>query len=1011
MAGKDGLFAQLKPASVALSEAVLTLSTPSKDIRGIETRLEALDQVVRANKGNPQFDNRLADYVFFPVAQILKHSRQASLRSLELCLSIIAVLITSGWRDRIEEPLAQQLLILCTLLASRHPPLLSTDETSPELQANALDCLQALFSIASANASKSIVPATDDNIPQIGQSLSIILEDLRDSDDPELQTSAIAALGAFVRIHWPSQLLWNFLPGILSTLTRVARPQTKHHRSPSTIVSSLDIFRQLVTLAFNDEKVASLPAGKEEVTSQVRNALGSLTKLISHDKNAVREALSHLFISILEDCSKVLSNSIDLAVETIVTISARTALFRLSILVSHDHAIRKTLQSALYDWSASLVRVMQSSDEEKMVRRIAQIQSAYTILGDAKVDRTTIDQHLERCLIDGLTVLLHGRTSNRGASDLVAQHKTMNLTASRDSLPTSLTMSTVMTQEKVADSIVDLLRVVCPEDEGQTFLQVQSRSLLYASGDAKLARLWLVLAALETQVQQHEDTDQYLQLDNSHSGAFLSVSAMTALETAYALALDILGDNSGSTVDSRLKRLAVRTLALRARVAGRDFRYELVEALYPILDTLAAPDNVVREDSLAALNMITTACGYDSVPDLIIDNVDYLTNAVALKLNSFDVSPQGPQILLMMVQLAGPGLLPYLEDTVESIFAALEDYHGYPLLVELLFKALSVMAQEGQKTPALAAIHNAIAPSTSILTEPYRPLTIDALSEMIRDHVSDELAMDTSVEDESEAAPQQPWTSGAEQDSEDVDMEVEKPGPAAPKVYGLLLKILDLTQHYLPSGSPSLRLSLLTLIATTVPAIATHEDSFLPLINTLWPEIVARLDDDETAVRAAALDAIATLCENAKDFMRSRISDLWPRIRAIWTGVAQVAKELDSSATPPTGPHQAFEDMALVRTSARRGDLLVKNKQAFEYHGDTIARRLASALLNLVVVVVRYVSISAEHFDEALEMVKSQLSDATVFEAFNSQNADAVWLCQMKAADSSAETTGAVLAV
>ncbi len=49
----------------------------------------------------------------------------------------------------------------------------------------------------------------------------------------------------------------------------------------------------------------------------------------------------------------------------------------------------------------------------------------------------------------------------------------------------------------------------------------------------------------------------------------------------------------------------------------------------------------------------------------------------------------------MMINLAGPSLLPFLDDLIESIFVVLESFHGYKKLVELLFTALKAVVDQG----------------------------------------------------------------------------------------------------------------------------------------------------------------------------------------------------------------------------------------------------------------------------------------------------------------------------
>src|SRR5690606_22271970 len=79
----------------------------------------------------------------------------------------------------------------------------------------------------------------------------------------------------------------------------------------------------------------------------------------------------------------------------------------------------------------------------------------------------------------------------------------------------------------------------------------------------------------------------------------------------------------------------------------------------------------------------------------------YMVNSVALRLNTLDISPASTQVLTMMIRLTGPRLVPFLDDVVESIFAALENYHGYPLFVESLFSVLKELVNQAVKSDTL----------------------------------------------------------------------------------------------------------------------------------------------------------------------------------------------------------------------------------------------------------------------------------------------------------------------
>jgi hypothetical protein len=267
----------------------------------------------------------------------------------------------------------------------------------------------------------------------------------------------------------------------------------------------------------------------------------------------------------------------------------------------------------------------------------------------------------------------------------------------------------------------------------------------------------------------------------------------------------------------------------------------------------------------------------------------------------------------------------------------------------------------------------------------------------------DDSGLERETSKKRENAPQRPWASVDEEDNDkdddDDESEGEAPGsgqeqdaseevapPPAAKTYNLLLKITTLTQHFLPSASPSLRISLLGLIRTAVPAMAQHENSFLPLINTLWPEVTARLEDSEISVQVTALEIIAIFCEYAKDFMRSRMLQLWPLLHQLHQRVVRGAT--DSGAQSKS------------RNQQQRGVVLNASSEAVtsahaEYNG-TLTRMLLEAVIKTVTVAVQFVPLPPEKFDKALDLLESSLADEAIRAALVTQNADAVWLADVK---------------
>jgi hypothetical protein len=402
--------------------------------------------------------------------------------------------------------------------------------------------------------------------------------------------------------------------------------------------------------------------------------------------------------------------------------------------------------------------------------------------------------------------------------------------------------------------------------------------------------------------------------------------------------------------------------------------------------------------------MISDACGYEHTSDLIVSNSDYLVNAVALKLNNFDISPQAPQVLLMMVRLSGPSLLPYLDDLVESMFSALEYFHGYPKLVTLLFAVLKGIAEEGIKTPMLAITMDQKHPHHKTS---WKPVTVSDVAELLTKIKGNAAKPDKEKSERfEEAFPERPWKEASDGD-EIVKPQKDEPHdppppdtsdapPPAPKTFSLLLKISQLTQHYLTSPSPSLRTSLLSLLNTTFPALSAHENSFLPLINTLWPVLIPRLDDPEAYVVASTVDVIGLMCVHAGDFMRTRIDGIWKDIKIIYRRTVQNVRK----------PSQAGRGTLVLgrpQLGIPSNEIVVSERTAKvtprpEYYVDAPSRLIWDSLVKLLVSIVENLTVGEDVFDDILAMLDPLVDEQDdVRKALESRSPDALWLRQFKA--------------
>ncbi len=804
----------------------------------------------------------------------------------------------------------------------------------------------------------------------------------------------------------------RFLPGIVSKLTNILTPQTKMRRSAQVLSHCLNVYQTLLVSTMSDDLVQDLAIANKYTTkaekssvewqktaaAQIKPALANVLRLKTHSRPDVIRSLSTLCLSILRQCRRTLAGCTSMILEALVYICSSTSNHGLhdgfESLVRGDSESSSVLQALLYDWLDNFPIVLQSNDEERKDKRTKSICTAYQILDAADQDLNAMNRKLALAIRDSVASSVAHEASHQSNPALEPKLHILSETSGAQSshrigrLPGN--------NHQRLEGLISLLGTGTTAD----LTHELGRSLDRSGSTTGVANFWLLVSLAEN-IERRRKSDLV------QDAMVSATTSRTVVDVVYAHSLSILDDALDEHKHPQEKVLALKGLCVAARNAGREFRYELVDALYPVLHTLATPDYDLQRDSIATLDTFTSACGYSSTQDLIVDNVDYLTNCVALKLNAFDVSPQAPQVLLMMVQLAGPSLLPYLEDTVESIFAALEDFHGYPLLVEFLFKVLGSMVDQGAKHPELAASRQRITDSTLGSPEIWSPTSITGLTKLLELRRLDQDFLPQSDEHK-EPHPRVPWSAIAdplnqslrtedlrEQDSDDQAVDTNEPDPPAVKTYQLLHKVTELTQHFLPSASPSLRMSLLSLIKTAVPAIARHENSFLPLINTLWPEIVSRMDDEQPYVVSSAVELVGTLCEWAGDFMRSRIIQLWPRIVAFQhfdpvstTITADILTDWSGSAVQRTG--QGVLDVGRITDSpglnARSSESMIKE-----------------ALIGTITKIVEHVQLPPEFVDDAFDLLRGHLGAPEVHRGLQNANCDALWLLECKCNSSSHE--------
>jgi hypothetical protein len=630
-------------------------------------------------------------------------------------------------------------------------------------------------------------------------------------------------------------------------------------------------------------------------------------------------------------------------------------------------SVSELIKITIYNWVTSLPRVMQGSDESAKQSALKQISNAQVMMLGLGSDSAMLNDALVDSLRNSVVRVLELSASTKGIkeSSTIDSSSPQLLMSSQAALVKQYRPIVMPygSQIQTRESFDTLLANVGPPETQIKMARDLLDYLRNASGYDILSAFWLSFRLLQAATSSTSKLDSLL--DQSLVSSNDREALMVEL---YTYAVANLSNQEDNVLDWRVQAIGLEVVAYTASIWGEAFRPDLIDTLYPIIHLLGSGIGELREHAIASLNMISDYCGYPNTSVMITSNVDYLVNSISLKLNTFDISPQAPQVLVMMIRLSGPSLLPYLDDVVGSIFAALENFHGYPRLVENLFIVLGEIVEESGKSGQLK-----LTAASDLIHRKNKPTTnrIEDILMVLKKRMDKTSISDYSIY---EGIPREPWKDAQAQldemnDLKDAEETISYPSelqsPPPTKVYAMVQSIARLGQHYLTNQSPVLRQKLLDLINTASEVLCRGENQYLPLVNDIWPVLVKRLYDEEPFVVIAASRAVAGACRCAGDFMSTRIQAEWQDI---------------------------MKEVRRARTKA--------NAEKKGRHGRGVysqSWQVWEAFIKLLTTIVEYVRIDDDMFDEALENLADLLvSREDVRTAFSAVNADAVWLQELR---------------
>ncbi|KAE8352249.1 armadillo-type protein, partial [Aspergillus coremiiformis] len=1004
-------FKKLREPCVELSSVGLRYRGHQASPNDVFQALKPMQNILNELSSKGALDEKLAEYAFFPLSHIFNETQRIPANCLELAVNCLRVLIADGWRESLSPQMGKQLMILLTLIIGG-PPMKGNNnqqtQTKPvELSMAGFNCLSAIFDVLEGPVAQRTIYNEIGTATVVDQTVYVLLEGITDSTSDNLCVSAAKALQALYYRITDRVVLASIMPRTVSTLTRVIKPTTQVRRSYKLLSACVRVLTHMVKSVLNDQ-VASVTPEKpapshnsddalvldeswlNATTTQIKLALANVVQVRRHDRPEVQAALLELCSMVVEDCRSTLQESLSLAVETMVVLSetgdgespnnAYSALMHLATTYAE---VLDSLKNSLHAWIAAFPRTMQSNDETPKQWALKQISTAFQILSQIQSGSDILTTGIASGLCDSVSATIsHSSNGPQPLNPETSGNQTLEvLHNGRQPMSFPPVLLEHRSQQQTLKDLQSMIFRLNRSEAGSDITRLIINRVHQETGNTMVAPFWLSLEYLKSGA--HLTTfDEFISSDLIEASSMHSTRA-NMIEELYYISLPILSESlPDESRDWRISALALEAIALQAQQLHEAFRPELMDALYPVLRHLSSPNPNLQNHAVICLNILTETCKYESTSTMIIENVDYLVNSVALKLNTFDVSPYPPQVLFMMVKLCGARLIPYLDDLVDSIFGILDMYHGYPKLVEMMFKTLAAIVEEGTKSPSFLAIDDGTnSRRTGHRKKQYKRLQISALAEDLASQKAKRAKHldDFPDSDEHASHPEQPWTTKpdkAVESEEDIDSllnkgieESENPLPPPreledqekplSKSHNLLLHIIKSIPSHLSSPSPYLRRSLLSILIQVSPILSENDNSFLPIINEVWPSVAARISfpyafntssstalmtkeasqvsndgpkhgpDDEFSfkeeiyVSTTACQAVESMCKSTGDFMATRIETEFPRwerlYRRVWETVRQDAEKAIQRRTHQQGKNQTAEKNTDILVSLSLG--------------------------------------------------------------------------------------------
>lgn len=416
-------------------------------------------------------------------------------------------------------------------------------------------------------------------------------------------------------------------------------------------------------------------------------------------------------------------------------------------------------------------------------------------------------------------------------------------------------------------------------------------------------RTWIVSHMIVNTVgATAQEPSDFLLLDNDSTNSTDTKAEQVVYDLTYSTlesSLSILQYCSTLSTDSATLTastvMCLRSINNSITILGDEFKDELIDVLYPVVECLASSNEVIRGEAQLVTIRIANMLYGGSIKTLLYENSDYLVDALSFRLVGDVLTPKVPLILSVLVNLGTMDIISTMDDVIRTIFTLLDTYHSYTSLCEgffLFFNELiskvyvsldnfdftqleTDLEEDNVMTFSMWGLKSEHDVEEFVSKKSLQNEYLgdsDDEKDIIDEPVERNKFLDIDSDDEDDDGRMSvPSIKGNEEGEEDDDKWMS---PLDVKLYLTISNILSYAERLLYTKSTSLTILLLKTIAKIIPLLATQKSKFLPAAVRMWEMVTYHINKtSDFRIMNLCFDVLEELIRYGNTFFASRFID------------------------------------------------------------------------------------------------------------------------------------------